>query len=136
MQGYENSKTCFEMPWGVPTIWRTQFLRTLNFETFVDFEPISAQWVGVAISMKHWVYWRMRPQKFKLICWVNSNFKFILRNILKKKKKSSLKMIKQKNLARTCILISPFHSSFIWDRLFVIPPKELFQYYSSGLAKL
>ena len=92
--------------------------------------------VVVAISMKHWVYWRMRPQKFKLICWVNSNFKFILRNILKKKKKSSLKMIKEKNLARTYILISPFHSSFIWDRLFVIPPKELFQYYSSGLAKL
>ena len=23
----------------------TQFLRTLNFETFVDFEPISAQWI-------------------------------------------------------------------------------------------
>ena len=44
MQGYENSKTCFEMPWGVPTIWHTQFLRTLNFETFVNFEPISAQW--------------------------------------------------------------------------------------------
>ena len=44
MQGYENSKTCFEMPWGVPTIWHTQFLGTLNFETFVDFEPISAQW--------------------------------------------------------------------------------------------
>ena len=43
MQGYENSKTCFEMPWGVPTIWYTQFLRTPNFETFVDFEPISAQ---------------------------------------------------------------------------------------------
>ena len=39
MQGYEYSKACFELPLGWATTWHTQFLRTLNFETLVNFQP-------------------------------------------------------------------------------------------------
>ena len=45
MQGYEYSKACFELPLGWATTWHTQFLRTLNFETLVNFQPKWQQWM-------------------------------------------------------------------------------------------
>ena len=45
MQGYEYSKACFELPLGWATTWHTQFLRTLNFETLVNFQPKWQQWL-------------------------------------------------------------------------------------------
>ena len=45
MQGYEYSKACFELPLGWATTWHTQFLRTLNFETLVNFQPKWQQWI-------------------------------------------------------------------------------------------